>query len=105
MNDELLLEVMCAGGARWRRLVGKAIASRLRRAVAGDDEAFEDYAGAIEDCLLDAASALRALRASRGGRGDKREAAAEAGDSLVRFMERLATVRREALAAVRPSEH
>ncbi len=105
MNDELLLEVMCAGGDRWRRLVAKAVAGRLRRAVAGCDEAFEDRAGPIEDCLLDAASAFRALRASRGGRGDKREAAAEAGDSLMRLMERLATVRREALAAARLAEH
>jgi len=104
MNDELLLEVMCAGGERWRRLVAKAVAGRLRRAVAGCDEAFEDHAGPIEDCLLDAASAFRALRASRGGRGDKREAAAEAGDSLTRLMEQLATVRREALAATRSAE-
>lgn len=105
MNDELLLDVMCAGGERWRRLVAKAIAGQLRRAMAGCDEAFEDHAGPIEDCLLDSASAFRALRASRGGRGDKREAAAETGTSLTRLMERLATVRREALAAARPSEH
>jgi hypothetical protein len=105
MNDELLLEVMCAGGDRWRHLVAKAVAGRLRRAMAGCDEAFEDCAGPIEDGLLDAAAAFRALRASRGGRGDKREAAADAGDSLVRLMERLATLRREALAAARSGEH
>jgi hypothetical protein len=104
MNDEVL-EVMCACGDRWRRLVAKAIAGRLLHAIAGCDEAFEDDAGPIEDCLLDAASAFRALRASRGGRGDTREAAAEAGESLVRLMEQLATVRREALAATRSAEH
>jgi hypothetical protein len=105
MSDDLLLELMAAGGERWRRLVAKAIAARLRRAIAGPDEAFEDHAGPIEDCLLDAASAFRALRASRGGRGDKREAAAEAGESLTRLMEQLATVRCEALAAARSAEH
>jgi hypothetical protein len=105
MNDDLLLEVMSAGGERWRRLVAKAIAGRLRRAMASCDEAFEDRSGPIEDCLLDAASAFRALRASRGGRGDKREAAAEAGASLTRLMEQLGAVRREALAAARPIEH
>lgn len=104
MTDDLLLELLGAGGGRWRDLVGKAIAARLRRAIAGSDEAFEDHAGPIEDCLLDAASAFRALRASRGGRGDKREAAAEAGESLVRLMEQLATVRREALAVARSAE-
>lgn len=104
MNDDLLLELMAAGGARWRHLVARAIAGRLRRAIAGSDEAFEDHAGPIEDCLLDSASAFRALRASRGGRGDKREAAAEAGESLTRLMEQLATVRCEALAAARSAK-
>lgn len=96
---------MCAGGNRWRRLVAKAIAGLFRRAAAGSAELFEDAAGPTEDCLLDAASAFRALRASHGGRGDSREAAAEAGESLVRLMEQLATVRREALAAARSAEH
>jgi hypothetical protein len=105
MGDDLLLEVMCAGGARWRRLVAKAIAARLHRATGGGDEAFEDAAGPIEDCLLDAASAFRALRAARGGRGDTREAADEAGESLVRLSEQLASLRREALAATRSAEH
>lgn len=105
MDDALLLEVMCAGGDRWRRLVAKAIAGWLRRAVAGCDEAFEDEAGPIEDCLLDSASAFRALRASRGGRGDTREAAAEAGQSLVRLMSALTLARRDALAAARSAEH
>lgn len=105
MTDSELLEVMVAGGARWRRLVAKAIAARLHQATAGCDEAFEDAAGPVEDCLLDAASAFRALRAARGGRGDTREAAAEAGESLVRLSEQLASVRREALAAARSAEH
>ena len=104
MSDDVLLEVMAAGGARWRQLVAKAIAGRLRRAVADCDEEFEDEAGPIEDCLLDAASAFRALRASRGGRGDTREAAAEAGESLVRLMETLTLARRDALAAARSTE-
>lgn len=104
MTDCQLLEVMAAGGARWRQLVAKAIAGRLRRAVAGCDETFEDEAGPIEDCLLDSASAFRALRASRGGRGDTREASAEAGESLVRLMETLSIVRRDALAAARSAE-
>jgi hypothetical protein len=105
MSDDLLLELMAAGGVRWRQLVAKAIAGRLRRAVAGCDETFEDEAGPIEDCLLDSASAFRALRASRGGRGDTREAAAEAGESLVRLMETLTLARRDALAAARSAEH
>jgi hypothetical protein len=105
MNDELLLEVIGAGGDRWRLLLAKAIAGRLRRATAGCDDAFEDHTGPIEDCLLDTAATMRGLRASRGGRGDSREAAAEAGASLVRLMERLATVRRDALAAARSPGH
>lgn len=105
MTDRELLEVMAAGGNRWRRLVAKAIAGLFRRAAAGSAELLEDAAGPTEDCLLDAASALRALRAARGGRGDTREAAAEAGESLVRLSEQLASVRRKALAAARLAEH
>ena len=82
MTDNLLLEVIRAGGDRWRRLVAKAVTGQLHRVIAGCDEAFEDEAGPIEDCLLDSASAFRGLRASRGGRGATREAAAEAGDEV-----------------------
>jgi len=99
MTDNLLLKVIRAGGDRWRRLVAKAVAGQLHSVIAGCDEAFEDEAGPIEDCLLDSAIAFRALQASRGGRGATREATAEAGDSLVRLMEQLAVVRRDALAA------
>lgn len=105
MSDDLLLELIRADGDRWRHLVAKAIAVRIRRAMAGCEQAFEDHTGPIEDCLLDAASAFRALRASRGGRGDEREAEEEAGESLTRLMERLATVRHEALTAARPLQN
>lgn len=104
MTDRELLEVMAAGGNRWRRLVVKAIAGLFRRAAAGSAELLEDAAGPTEDCLLDASSAFRALRASHGGRGDSQEAAAEAGLSLVRLMEQLATVRRDALTEARWTE-
>lgn len=103
-SDEFLIQAICAGGQRWRTLLTRAIASRLRRAAAGTNEAFEDHVGPIEDCLLDATCAFRAMRASIGGRGDSREAAMEAGESLLRLMEQLAAVSCEALATARSPE-
>lgn len=104
MTDDVLMEVICVNGDRWRRLVAQAVAGRLGQAMTGCDEAFEDDAGPVEDCLLDSVCAFRALRAARGGRGDRREAATEAGESLSRLMQQLATVRREALAAESSAE-
>lgn len=103
-SDEFLIQAIRAGNKRWRTLLIRAIASRLRRAAAGDNEAFEDHVGPIEDCLLDATCAFRAMRASIGGRGDRREAATEAGESLLRLMEQLAAVSCEALATSQSPE-
>lgn len=102
MHDELLMAVLRAGGSRWESLLAKAVASHLRRAVEAGDEAFEDVAGRLEDCLLDALCSLRAVNAARGGRGELGEALAEAGESITRLSACLANLRCEALAAVRP---
>jgi len=103
MDDELLLSVIRAGGRRWESLLVKAIAAHLRRSLAAGDEHFEDVAGRLEDCLLDALCSLRAVNAARGGRGDQDEALAEAGESLARLSASLAEMRCDALAAARPS--
>lgn len=101
-TDELLLSIVLAGGERWRSLLARAIAARLRRALAGGIEAFEDCSGRLEDAILDAGCSLRAVAAARAGRGDLEEALAEAGESLTRLSICLTDLRCESLAAARP---
>lgn len=102
MNDETLLSIIRAGGERWQHLLARAIAARLRRALAGGAEAFEDCGGRLEDAILDAGCSLRAVAAARAGRGDLEEALTEAGESLTRLAVCLTDLRCEALAAARP---
>ena len=102
MHDELLMNVIRAGGSRWESLLAKAVASHLQRAFDAGDEAFEDVAGRLEDSLLDALCSLRAVKAARSGRGERSEALAEAGKSITRLSVCLADLRCETLAAVRP---
>lgn len=101
-TDEMLLSIVLAGGERWQSLLARAIAARLRRALAGGTEAFEDCGGRLEDAILDAGCSLRAVAAARAGRGDLEEALAEAGESLTRLSICLTDLRCESLAAARP---
>jgi hypothetical protein len=98
-TDELLLAIIRAGGDRWQSLLARAIAARLRRALANGAEAFEDCGGRLEDAILDAGCSLRAVAAARAGRGDLDDALTEAGESFVRLSVCLADLRCEALAA------
>jgi len=101
-TEETLLAIIRAGGERWQSLLARAIAARLRRALAGGAEAFEDVGGCVEDAILDAGCSLRAVAAARAGRGDLEEAMTEAGESLTRLSVCLTDLRCEALAAARP---
>lgn len=104
MHDELLMNLIRAGGSRWDSLLAKAISVRLRRVLDAGDEAFENAAGRLEDSLLDTECAMRGVRAARAGCGDIEEAVDEAGASIVRLSVTLMELRNDAVAGVKKPE-